>query len=161
MYLFTWWERCSWQAFVDDEISSYHPLRNATEGQNSIRSASTQLSPALLCSCHLSPAEHAAMQLPQSTPLCCWRQYGSCRELWDGCQVFSLIHKHTISSDTLLMRLSEMMNISLYEKKTFWRKGFSTAEEHRRTYINELLHRVFSDRPKWQWGLHLEKCSGT
>lgn len=45
---------------------------------------------------------------------------GSCRELWDGYQVLSLIHKRTVSSDTL--------------------KSFSTAEEPRRTCINELLH---------------------
>lgn len=47
------------------------------------------------------------------------------------------------------------------KEKTFWRKGLSIAEEPRRTYINELLHRVLSDRAKWQSGLHLERCSGT
>lgn len=56
---------------MGDESSLFHLLPNSTEGQNNIQSTPSQLSPALLYSCHLSPAECAAMQLPQSTPSCC------------------------------------------------------------------------------------------
>lgn len=130
------------------ESNSFHSLPNPAEGQNNIQSASTWLSPALLSSCHLSPAERVAVQLPLSTSPCYWRQHGSCREPWNGCQVFPLIHKHTISFDTLLMRLQKIMNISLCEKKKdMWKKYLSIVEEPRRNYINELLHRVLSSEP--------------